>query len=301
MKIDSAQRPRHSKLQAERGHLALWMMGAPALVFAISIISSLVEPSQSMPTGEAATAGTGMGFAVALLILSALLLARSSTLATVFGAQLPRTTSSGVRWALLPLIAMATLGVMTGVGILSAWSSVAFDVVPPGGADMDALAWAQTWPLSHALSLSLYAGFAEEVLLLALPVAAGAWVWRRFKAPGSEHASLVIGGLAGLAVRSAMHFYQGWTSSVSALLWGGAVLVAYLIWRSVYPLIAAHVIFDVVVAWWAPQTGAGAAINWTLGGVGAVAAVVLVVLERRERSKRARCESQALLAERPGC
>lgn len=285
MKNGNAPSRWRSRLQAERGFFALALMVAPALVLGSSIIASLVEPSESMPTGETASSGTGMGYAVAFLILSALLFARSSTQAAAFGAQLPRATSIRVGWARAALIMVVTLGIMTGVGVLSAWSSVVFDVVPPGGADMDASAWAQTWSLAHALALSVYAGFAEEVLLLALPVAAGSWLGRRISGAGGELGWMLAGGLAGLAIRSVLHFYQGWTSSVSALIWGGALLVIFLIWRSIYPLIAAHVLFDVVVAWWAPQTEYQEPIYWTLVCLGIAAAAVLFILGRRERSK----------------
>jgi hypothetical protein len=105
---------------------------------------------------------------------------------------------------------------------------------------------------------ALHAGVAEEILILAVPVA----VLTRLRAPAwAQIATIVI-------LRSLIHLYYGVSMAlVLALVWSVLFWLLYTRFRVILPFVAAHVLYDLVVG------------NSTLGPAGKIlVAVALITL-----------------------
>lgn len=196
---------------------------------------------------------------------------------------MPAPDFRGTPTAVAILLTLGALGVLTAVGLLGSWLGDILDVHPPGGQLSDSGDWYRSFPTQTVVVSSLYAGFTEEVLLLATPVGLAGWAARRLCAP-SPRTWMVLGGTAGLIFRSAMHWYQGWTSPLMVLLWGGSLLAIYLAWQSVYPLIAAHALHNFVIAWLAPQTDSALAIRIGVSFIRVAALALAVAVRVRRRA-----------------
>ncbi|MDF2849300.1 MAG: family intrarane metalloprotease [Oerskovia sp.] len=89
------------------------------------------------------------------------------------------------------------------------------------------------------LLYALHAGVAEEILILAVPVA----VLTRLRAPGWVQVAVIV------VLRGLFHLYYGVPMTVTlVLVWSVLFWLLYSRHRDVWPFVAAHVLYDVVVA-----------------------------------------------------
>lgn len=82
------------------------------------------------------------------------------------------------------------------------------------------------------------AGIVEEIVVVAIPVLLG----RR----AGLHPGVIITG--SIVLRYAYHVYHGPVATIPwIIIWAGANCVAYLAWRRLWPIVAVHAVFDIVV------------------------------------------------------
>jgi hypothetical protein len=90
-----------------------------------------------------------------------------------------------------------------------------------------------------ALLYALHAGVAEEILILAVPVA----VLTRLRAPAWVQIGVIV------VLRGLFHLYYGVPMTVTlVLVWSVLFWLLYSRHRDVWPFVAAHVLYDLVVA-----------------------------------------------------
>jgi hypothetical protein len=89
------------------------------------------------------------------------------------------------------------------------------------------------------LLYALHAGVAEEILILAVPVA----VLTRLRAPGWVQIAVIV------VLRGLFHLYYGVPMTVTlVLVWSVLFWLLYSRHRDVWPFVTAHVLYDIVVA-----------------------------------------------------
>ncbi|MHA7135319.1 CPBP family intramembrane glutamic endopeptidase [Oerskovia turbata] len=90
-----------------------------------------------------------------------------------------------------------------------------------------------------ALLYALHAGVAEEILILAVPVA----VLTRLRAPAWVQIAVIV------VLRGLFHLYYGLPMTATlVLVWSVLFWLVYSRHRDIWPFVAAHVLYDLVVA-----------------------------------------------------
>lgn len=225
---------------------------------------------------------------VSVLYVLVLVLAASSTRPDVLGAQLPRLPGrvrSALMCVALTLALLAGLLVvgLTSLGLGTLWGVEAPEFSRDAGWEWDGL------NLATVLGLSVFAGLVEEVAFVALPTTAAAIVRGALPAQlrgRSVMTWMIAAGVAGLLCRSLLHVYQGWVQASAVLVWGALMLAVYLTWKSVYPLIAAHILYDFLIAGIASRTPDWQSIHATVHLSGALSALVVLAIQRRSTYER---------------
>ncbi|MGI3784139.1 MAG: CPBP family intramembrane glutamic endopeptidase [Janthinobacterium lividum] len=119
---------------------------------------------------------------------------------------------------------------------------------------------ARSHPALWVLVYSLLAGVGEEVLIVAVPVAVMTvlrWPW-------------AVQILVLVVLRTPFHLYYGYTAIVLAVIWSVLYWLLYSRYRWIWPLVAAHTLYDCVVS--SSAFGATGSLVLRLGAV-----VVLLV------------------------
>jgi hypothetical protein len=106
----------------------------------------------------------------------------------------------------------------------------------PGPWDVTGLHGGEPWKAVDGVLSAVRAAVTEEVVVVALPV-------MLLRAAGVRIGPLVVVIL--LAARLSYHLYYGW-GSLGVLLWGGLFLWIYVQRGTLWPLLAAHFLFDAV-------------------------------------------------------
>lgn len=115
--------------------------------------------------------------------------------------------------------------------------------------------WGEVSDQAHSgwiegLRVSVWAGMAEEavflVVMIGLPLALmGRWLDQQ---PGrvklSVYAALII---ASSLARGSIHTYQGWDRFWHVAILGVGMAVTFVIYRSVWPLILTHILWDIII------------------------------------------------------
>lgn len=115
------------------------------------------------------------------------------------------------------------------------------------GADNPSFTYSATvlphaWHLPMVLYLALTAGFVEEIVYRALP-------WLFLQAIGWRPARNLVYVLASSAAFAAIHWENGAAEVAAAFAYGLCASLLYLRLRTLWPLIGAHVLIDIVDFW----------------------------------------------------
>lgn len=128
----------------------------------------------------------------------------------------------------------------------------------------------------------IFAGVWEEITLLAIPVAlmtSGGW-------GGKSRFVLIL--LVVIALRVGIHYYYGWTALFVPLWMVGALLLFRAVGR-IWPLVIAHIVFDMVLSVMdrVPGTRSPIVNNfWVVGALAAGVAMVSVIRVRTSSRRR---------------
>lgn len=271
-------------LRATLPVFSLFLLALASLVLGHTIFASLGQSAAvTMPTGDALAPTLTADAVMSGVLGAALVLMALSSRPDLLGAQLPDDATRRGRFATLAAISSALVLVLLIVGMTGAIAG-AVAAGDRAGAQPSAADWFASFTLGQVALSSLYAALAEELVLVAAPVlvagtlhALAPRTWR-----GPRLAWLVVGGFVGLALRATMHAYQGGASVVAALVWGAAMLAAFLVWRSVYPLVLAHFAYDFAVAGLAPRLPDAWPVHVAVVVAGVVGAVYLLRAARRQ-------------------
>lgn len=185
----------------------------------------------------------------------------------------------------------AAVRVWPGIGYFVLWIVAIFcgiQMVIGGGAQYLIQQWGGAVPnksfdnvsMMEAISSSIRAGVSEEVLIVAVPVVLVEFYlprlrdWTISKVPAGW--ILIICALT--AYRLAFHLYQGLEMTVGGFLfWAAASAVCFILWRQLWPLIIAHVMWDL---WSQLPTFQGWGWGYVLGAAAILGAAATIMLGR---------------------